>query len=392
MNESKPRRMPMSLLCCLLFAPAIGCGGEKNDGPQVTVIGAAGDEAELDWEIVSTSIRSVVGADGQMDELEVVIRAREDGTVLPSENAPPVTRPEKQIDGPKYRPFHYGGDEGKIYFDVSKVPSGPLSFELAVGHHTLFSKTKTLTVSVEVTRKTEIVQDKSGYSELRWQCTRPISCAIAIDGTSAVVTGPAGTTVTYGEESGTVEADKPLTLQLDKWSYIEGKTIAEIEALRLSVAFEMVLPDGMRFSKVVSDQFFPWSWATEALQVPGGATLPGEPPHSGKPRAMYAHGDLYGNPTRLEEIDLIGFSKDQSEYRECGTYEDKTGKNAKDHSVQKRNVTVTVYDRRTGKQRHQRKFEGDFPACPDSITAVTETMWGEYDRTKVTAWLDTLLK
>ncbi len=376
---------PIAIASCLVFCFACGKEDSGGGGGGTKLKGIGGDKsgkATAGWKVVS------VKPHGRAPNAVVVtLKARKDVRVLPSDKAPPVTMPRQDHGAPTYRPFDHS-DEGRMTFDVSELGSGKHEFTLTLTHHAMIGVKKQLTVTIERSGETKLVDSRFRGQRIL-ECSGGHKCRVEFSLGALKVTGPAGTKVKFGSQTGTLSANEQLRVNLEPWPYLKGKTIAQIKAMKPSIPVELTFPDGKTASSTISgDELKPWSWAyTYYSYKEGGKKIEGEPAYNGKPRGLAHYGTVYGAPKTLAEIDLVATDKRKTDTKGCGVFKNKKKGSSRGYTLKRENKTVTVYDRRTGKQLHQKVFKAEFGRCPTVIGTKSESSLAEVPRDTIGGWL-----
>jgi len=401
MNPASCIRFPVICLCTALL---FGCGDEKpgaggSGGPTVKRVSSPGSSSttasnHADWKIVSVETEKKVA-----DRLTVTLkgrkRRRQDGREVPlwvvvAKSAPPIQSKDsfKQSYGAPagmvaYSPFDHLGN-GSITFDVSKLGKGKHSFKLTIMDSKQQEHKKEL--KVEFTRGQSQLFTKVGIG-VDVTCGGAQKCKGSFRDGRLTIHGAAGSKVKFGKQTGTLENDKFLKLKLDYWSYISGKSIAEIKALKLKIPFEISLPDGEKLTTVFEGRVVePLAWGRGMLKwAKGGSKLPGEPAYRGKPRAMMHGSEFFGAPKHLHEVDLVTNGKSELDTKKCGTFKNSKGE-TRTYSLERERLTLAVHDRRTGRLLKKKKLKAEFSNCPKSITKLSGELPKRVKSAVVDAW------
>ncbi|MCA9672696.1 MAG: hypothetical protein KC503_44180 [Myxococcales bacterium] len=333
-------------------------------------------------------------ADGR---LYVAIWGKRNARLRPAAGAPPIHRwsKEKLADDGGYKIFA-GTNLGSIYFDVSKLAKGKHSLSVIV-----YTDQAQATVKVPFAVGDQVVVTKGRYF-VNIACVGKHVCkgkyVNLSTSTYIELEAPAGTALRVGKANATAGANKKLKLVIDTKALVLGaESLAATRALALPL--ELSFPGGAKLAatipaKLTGARKWLWSWLYEATFK--GLAVPGEQPHSGQARGVYATYTssaslgFYGKAKTLAEVDLVAVRRSRTSSKSCGRYRGRSGR-TKRYYVKRETYTFKVHDRRTGRVVKQRSFSASFPKCPRSIKSSWSADVNTPEHGKVTAWLESLV-
>jgi hypothetical protein len=205
-----------------------------------------------------------------------------------------------------------------------------------------------------------------------------------------------------GKEVTATATEKNISLVIDTPA-VEKLTLAEIDKVDKvvhEVPFTLVFPDGATVAgtikgstRTVAAKF----WSRVSAVTSGPVKFDGEPervsPDKTLQSATGTHTGAFrlGDPKRPEDIDLILTGRFEKRKLECGTYENKkTGKTIDVDRVMN-DVVLTVYDRRTGKKRGEKKYVAPpAPGCGSTEKSDRKETFAKV--TDASTWAATFLK
>lgn len=209
----------------------------------------------------------------------------------------------------------------------------------------------------------------------------------------------AGTTVDYAGTKGRT-ATRTISLSPDVGQYLGAVSLADIFKEYPVSSFD--LPLKLEFSdgttvqtkaNLPANALRPALGSTFSKLSQGPVRFPGDGdgPVGSRSLLLVPKGTLFGDATKMADLDLVAVVTDKTRTLSCGSYRGAiTGK----ITTLDRNLydgEVKVYERRTGKVRASRTFLAEAPACPTS-TYNSASLTAYYDQTQLEPWLRTQVK
>jgi hypothetical protein len=269
--------------------------------------------------------------------------------------------------------------------DVSSAPFGEvqrLRFTLAAEHGTSeVVATYTRPVSLEVTRDAA-----TGVSRI---ACRGVRCAGTFDGRAGLVlTVPARTTLWLGGEQHEVSTDGETRVPL-RWDALFARVptaqlfardgVVPVE-LRLSIRGAPTLTARLEMPASAARQelFRQWRPGQPAL-------LPGEIATGAGRRTIVAqHGEAFGGPQQLRDIDLVAFLREQGQTKVCRYTI--APRERRTMTLRRVDAVLSVFERRTARVVGTRRFNAPWAECPAEFSE-TEVATTRFDEESVRRWL-----